>query len=126
MKWLFPLLMLIACQDESIARYSDTNVIWRLTELHGEPFAGTITLQIASGKISGSAPCNRYFAQQNAAYPWFKAGPIGATKRACPDLQTEARYFAALKQAHLAEVTNNMLLLSGEDGAALLTFRPED
>ena len=94
---------------------------YRLTTLNGVPFTASATLDLSTpGKISGDAPCNRYFADQTAPYPWFDAGPIGATRRACPDLAAETAYLTALAAMEFAETLGDTLILSNSDGAELV------
>jgi len=121
------MLPLAACWgDETLRAYGAADKVWHLMELRGAPFTAQTTLTFPEpGQIAGAAPCNRYFATQDAPYPWFKAGPIGATKRVCPNLAAETSYFAALTAATLSEVLGDTLILSDEDGP-LLVFKARD
>ncbi|MCI2399718.1 META domain-containing protein [Aliiroseovarius subalbicans] len=111
------LAALASCEgDETISGYSDTKVTWVLEELDGVPFTARATITFPEeGKIAGEAPCNRYFGAQTAPYPWFDVDGVGATRMACPDLDAEGRFFAALERVTLAEVAGNTLILSTED-----------
>ena len=111
--------------DETLYKYGAAGKIWLLTEVNGAPFASRATIAFGEqGKVSGQAPCNRYFAKQTEPYPWFKLGPIGATKMACADLDHENIYFAALGRMTLAEVSETTLILSN-DAEDLMVFRAE-
>lgn len=114
----------MACNtDETISGQTSAQDIWTLTHLNGEAVKVAITLTFPEkGQIAGRAPCNRYFATQNAPLPWFEVGPIGATKMACPDLATENKYFQTLSKMTLIERTGNTLLLSN-DGSETLEFK---
>jgi len=106
-----------AGKDETISGYATPGVTWTLSELSGTPYPARATLTFPEeGRIAGKAPCNDYSATQNAPYPWFEAGPVAATKRACPDLPAETAFFDALARVTLAEVAGEVLILSTEDG----------
>ncbi|MCP5085958.1 MAG: META domain-containing protein [Rhodobacteraceae bacterium] len=111
-------LSLTAClKDETISGQTDPTDVWVLQTLNGAPVSPRITLTFPEqGEIAGDAPCNRYFATQTAPLPWFEAGPIGATDRACPEFPLEAQYFEALAAMTLIEVQSTTLLL--RDGAS--------
>lgn len=113
---------LSACQaDETLSGYGAAGVTWRLTSLDGAAFSARATLEFPEpGKISGAAPCNRYFGAQTAPYPWFKIEGLGRTKRACPELAQESAYFSALSEMTLSEVTGATLILSNDAGREML------
>jgi heat shock protein HslJ len=75
---------------------------WRLARFDRNepvPEGVEITAAFDNGRISGSAGCNRYFAEIKAPNPYALAiGPAGATRMACPPPQMEAedRYLRAL------------------------------
>ncbi len=122
---LISLLALAACRDESLHAYGAADRTWRLVELRDAPFAARATLTFpAPGEMAGEGPCNSFTASQGAPYPWFEAGAISATRRACPDLAEEQAYFAALEAASLSEVLGDVLILSDDTGV-LLTFRAD-
>ena len=119
---LLALLALVNCRgDESVANYGGADTQWRLISLDGAPFTARATLRFGeAGAITGDAPCNRYFATQTAPYPWFSAEKIGATRRACPDLNQEAAYLSALAEMTLSEVAGDTLILSNDTGREML------
>ena len=79
--------------DETVANYGGSAAEWQLIEIDSTAFAPHATLDLSEpGKISGQAPCNRYFGAQTAPYPWFRAEKIGATRRACPELKEENQF----------------------------------
>lgn len=107
--------------DETVANYGGSAADWQLTHIDGNKFTAQATLSFAEeGKISGEAPCNRYFGSQTAPYPWFKAEQIGATRRACPDLEAETLFLQALEDMSLSEVAGDMLILSNEAGREMV------
>lgn len=127
MKWiaaLIPLSLVAGCfADETLRGYGAADKTWMLTEARDFASNPDITLTFPeTGRIAGQAPCNSYFATMDVPYPWFETGLIAATKRACPDLGTEAAFFNALEAATLSEVLGNTLILSDDDGM-LMVFR---
>tara|TARA_R110002049_G_scaffold117332_3_gene270731 strand:- start:119317 stop:119709 length:393 start_codon:yes stop_codon:yes gene_type:complete len=108
------LSMLPNCNgDETVRAYGAADKVWRVTEIDGKPFTAHATLTFPeAGKIAGDAPCNSYSATMTVPYPWFEAGPVAVTRRACPQLAAEAAYLAALRDATLSEVLGNTLILS--------------
>lgn len=102
---LLPLVLataLAGClEDETISGYGDHDREFRLIELDGAPFAARATIRFGEeGRVTGQAPCNRYFATQTLAYPWVNVENIGATRMACPDLDIEARFLPRSKRCH--------------------------
>lgn len=112
--------------DESVSAYGAADQTWQLQELDGQPFVATATLTFPDPKTaSGNAPCNSYSARFDAPYPWFEVGPIALTKRACPDLDTEQEFFAALGEMTISEVSGGVLVLSNEAGREMV-FKAAD
>ena len=116
------LLLATACSgDETVRAYGAADRVWTLASLDGQPFAATATLTFPEpGQIAGQAPCNRYSGAMKAPYPWFDAGPLAATRMACPDLQAETAFFAALDAMTQAEVLDDTLVLSTDDGREMV------
>ena len=79
--------------DETVGAYGGAGITWVLRELDTTEFTARATMEFpAEGRMSGSAPCNSYTAEMSVPYPWFEAGPIAATRRACPDLDAETAF----------------------------------
>ncbi len=116
------LLLPSACSsDETISAFVDPATVFRLHEIDGAAFDAKATVQFPKpGQITGQAPCNSFHGVQSLPYPWFGADPIAATKRGCPDLPAEARFFAALGDMTLAEVSGDTLILSNDAGRQML------
>ncbi|MCH2076802.1 MAG: META domain-containing protein [Rhodobacteraceae bacterium] len=107
--------------DETISGYLDTGTTWQLTEMNGATFKATATIQFPEeGSVTGKSPCNRYTAAQAAPYPWIDIGPIAATKLACPALEAEGTFFAALEAMTIAEVSGPVLIMNGENGEEMI------
>jgi heat shock protein HslJ len=115
------------CQgDETVRAYGGGDKTWRLVELNGAPFDGRATLTFPeAGQIAGEAPCNAYSATMTVPYPWFDAGPIAVTRRACPDLAAEATFLKALEGASISDVLGDTLILS-DDAGPTLVFKAAD
>ena len=114
-------LLLNGCAgDETISAFADRDAVYVLRDIDGTAFTPKATIAFpAKGEAQGAGPCNAWSADQSAVYPWFELGPIAATKTACPDLDAEGVYFAALAAARFVEVQGPVLILTSEDGAEL-------
>jgi heat shock protein HslJ len=121
---LSALLGLALCErDETLSAYGAADKTWTAVELNGAPVSFTATITFPEpGRIEGRGPCNQFSAEQRVPYPWFEAGPIAATRRACPELAAERAYLDAIAAATISEVAGNTLLLSDDDGV-LLVFK---
>ena len=107
--------------DQSVAAFGAADTVWELQALDGDQFPAGTTLSFPeTGKLSGDAPCNSYFGDQIAPYPWFKAERLASTKRACPELQQEQKFLQALAEMSLSEVAGNTLILSNDAGRELI------
>lgn len=115
-------LAIAACKyDETISGYADQGATWVLVELGGKPFTAHATISFpAKGKVMGQGPCNKYSSTQTVPLPWFKLGAIVSTKMACPELNKEQQFFAALSEMRLAETLGGTLILSDDSGREML------
>ncbi len=115
-------LMTVGCTgDETVASYGGGDRVWHLAELDGAPFDATASLTFPeSGKIAGQAPCNSYFANMTAPYPWFETGQIAVTTLACPDLETERRFLSVLSEMTQSEVHGDVLILRDNAGREMV------
>lgn len=101
--------------DETISGFADPQASYRLVSLDGDTIVASATIRFPEpGQVTGTGPCNSFNAAQRVPYPWFELGPIASTRRACPDLEAETAYFAALAEMRFAEVVGDTLLLSNE------------
>lgn len=108
-------------RDETVAAYGGADQVWTLTEIDGADFGATATLAFpGAATISGQAPCNSYSGSMDAPYPWFEARDLAVTRRACPDLALETRFFEALQAMTLAEVSGGTLILSNDKGREMV------
>ena len=120
------LLFASACVgDETLAKYGAAGKVWALTEIDGAAFSARATMAFEKkGWVKGQAPCNRYSLKQSAPYPWFKVGPVKATKMACADLESENQFFLGLGEMSLSEVSATTLILSNDAGRTMV-FKAE-
>ena len=77
-----------------------------------------------SGKVTGRAPCNSYFASATIEGAEIAIGKPGATMMACEQrLMTQERaFFDALEKVASFRVENGSLVLKAADGRELLRF----
>lgn len=126
--WIFAAVLgLDACQpDETVSGHGGAETEWRLVTLDGAAFGARATLGFPEeGVVAGEGPCNTYRGTQSAPYPWFDAGRISTTRRACPELEAEARFLDALAEMTLVEVAGDTLILSTDSGREMV-FRAPD
>jgi heat shock protein HslJ len=87
---------------------------WRLVELDGEPFAGSVVATLTEdGRIVGQAPCNRFMAEWTGRWPDLSFSPAAVTRMACPDLAAEQAFLAALGSVDRAALDADGLVLGG-------------
>lgn len=106
---------------------------WILTHLSWDekaPAGTKVSLVFEAQRVSGTGGCNRYFAQVASRVPGeLSVGPIGSTRRACPDevMDLERRYFKALARAFRYGFLAGRLVLTaqGDRGLIALMFAPE-
>ena len=119
---MIPLLLFEACEeDESISGYVSSESVWKLSALDGAAFSTNATISFPEpGRVEGQAPCNQYFGNQQAPYPWIALSEISATKMACPDLPAETNFLKALEEMTLVEVSGDTLILSNDAGREMI------
>ena len=118
-------LSLAACTDETISRYARPDAVYALTKLDGAAFGAKATITFpAKGAARGEGPCNAWSATQSAPYPWIALGPIASTRRACPELASEAAFFEALAEMTVAVAEDGVLTLSNDEGRQMV-FRAD-
>jgi len=79
------------------------------------------------GKVTGSAGCNRYFADYTLSGTSLRFGPVGATKMFCGDpaglMQQEQTYLSRLGSVESYRIQGSQLVLTDGSGSQLLSFR---
>jgi len=103
---------------------------WYLTEVSGSPVSPMaddkrphILLDPAENQVRGFAGCNHFFGSYELDGSSLTFGPMGATRMACPDLETglETSVFDALESTREWRQADAELLLLDED-AVLARF----
>lgn len=116
---LLPLLLAACGPDETISGYADPEATYLLEEIDGAP-ADSVSIQFPSkGRVEGTTPCGPFTASQSAPYPWIEVSDISPTDTDCAEAAVETRFFAALEDAAIAEVSGPILILSNEAGATM-------
>lgn len=115
---ILPLMALFQCErDETVAAYGAGDQVWKLHDIDGQTFTADALLQFPEeGRIAGQAPCNSFQGSLNAPYPWFEVQDLSATRAACPELEQEGIFFAALLTMSQSEVSGDVLILRNDDG----------
>lgn len=100
---------------------------WVLHLLDETPPSETVTITLApeTGGLSGRAPCNMYSGSFVGTLPAFQPGPIRSTRRACPALALEYRFFETLSAMTEAALKDGVLVLSDANGPRLQFIRDE-
>jgi heat shock protein HslJ len=105
-----------------------TDRVWALRELDGlllDTTARPPTLRLESEgtRASGYAGCNRMAGTYSMAGDTLMFGPLALTRMACPDMDIETRYTAALAAGRSYRVEDGQLVLLA-DGRVLARFAP--
>jgi len=113
-----------AGRGESLDSDNLTGVEWRMSELSGHAVASSVDRQqpfiifdATKTQASGYAGCNRFFSGYELNGKALKFGPIGATRRACPDLEeaVETEFFKVLDATSRWRIVDGTLeLLNGD------------
>jgi len=103
------------------------NNSWQLTEAVDKSFKAEALNQVSltfteQGRLTGQAPCNRFFADYQQSENTLTIGTIGSTKMACEYLKVEQAFFTQLAKVDNYEIKQTILLLKqGEE--VLLSFK---
>lgn len=111
-------------RGEPLYSNSLTGVEWQVSELSGHALAPSIDRQQpfiifddAKKQATGYAGCNRFFGGYELNGEALRFGPIGATKRACPDFEdgVETELFKVLDATRRWRIVDGTLeLLNGD------------
>jgi heat shock protein HslJ len=106
---------------------------WYLTEVGGSPVSPTaddkqphILLDPAQKQATGFAGCNHFFGSYELDGSSLTFGPMGATRMACPDLETglETSVFEALEKTRKWKQAGGALLfIDGDEVLARFSFQ---
>ena len=94
--------------------------------LDGAAFPAAATLRFSpDGRVSGKAPCNRYFGAVKFNGTDVTIGPLASTKMACEALENETRYLLALAAMTQVKTSLGQLILRDALGREL-TFKKQN
>jgi heat shock protein HslJ len=100
---------------------------WHLVGLEGQRAPAPLSITFTSdGKVSGKAPCNRFFGSYSGPLPAVVLSALGSTRMACDALDVEAAYLESLAAVQRAEFAENRLFLIGPEGRILEFSRDPD
>ncbi|MFZ0099346.1 MAG: META domain-containing protein [Gemmobacter sp.] len=118
-------MFLAACQGDGPGISAETiGRDWSLVRMNGADAPANVTMDLSeAGRAAGQAPCNRWFAGIEGNLPAFKLSAVGATRMACPEMEAESTFFAALEAVREARMEGDRLILAGE-GDVQLEFTP--
>jgi|GEM_PF-2661964 len=97
------------------------NTQWALRKLGGQPMAAAkqerfLYLSRAEGRAEGLAGCNQFGGPFTIASEGvLRLGPLGTTRKACPDLANEGLFLQVLNQTQRYQVRGDTLLLLALD-----------
>ena len=114
-------MFLAACQGDAPGISAETiGRDWALVRMNGADAPAKVTMDLSeAGRAAGQAPCNRWFGGVEGTLPEFRLTGVGATRMACPDMQAESDFFAALDSVREARMEGDRLILAGEGGVQL-------
>ncbi len=116
-------LAVLPAHAETAAKPDDAMTDWVLDQIDGKAPGWPATISLAEpGRISGQAPCNRYFAGATIRDGSIAIKPIAATRMACADLAGESVFFQLLQAVTGIEQAADRLVLRG--GGHEMVFRP--
>lgn len=120
---------------QPMLRIVEQSSAWQLTSLKGVSSDKhqriSLDLNPVEGRVSGHAPCNRYFGKvQIDVKGAIVFSAIASTRMACPDLELEYAYIRALEEVKRYRITEgrdgeSILQLLDASGSTLLSYRPK-
>lgn len=119
--------LLSGCQvDPAATLDSVVGPVWAAQTLDGTAFTAAATLHFSQdGKLSGKAPCNRYFGAVKFTGSDVSIGPLASTRMSCEALDDEYRYLLALEDMTEVKLSLGQLILRDPAGREL-TFKKQD
>jgi len=121
--------VLSGTDDDTAAAGIDLDgTTWTLIKMNGEAVTADAeaSLDFATGQINGTAFCNRFFGPYEQDGTALSFGMLGSTMMACPDMEHESEYLAALGTVAGYRMDANNLVLTDADENAVLIFSPAE
>ena len=130
-------LILASCGgSKNMLTLSSLNGEWNITEVDGQKITDKKTpffaFNVAQKRTYGTSGCNRMmgtFEADSLTPGALSFGPIGSTRMACPDMQTEQMVLNALNKVKSYETVSDqpeIITLCSEDGKKMLTLQKKD
>lgn len=130
---------LIGCQtiDEAPVAANDANLLqgyqWELIELNGKGVAAPqdretphLIFLETEQRVAGSTGCNRIMGAYTLSDDGsLRFGNLATTMMACPEMETEAAFLAALRAIQSSKIDEGRLLLLDGQGETLARLEPK-
>lgn len=125
-------LMGVGCNSsKNMAKLND--VKWELKTLNNKEVKLTdknsevyIQFNEAEKKVYGRGGCNRFFGNYEMDGDKLKFSPMGATRMACPDLQTENEFFQILDTVDTYTIKGGSLSLKSKGNIVAVFNKAEE
>lgn len=100
---------------------------WLAEDINGKGVMDMLqsTIEFAEdGKVAGNGGCNRYFGSVKISGHGIKFGPLGATRKMCPEsiMNQEMSFMQALGTVNRWDMNNGLLYLYADSDEAVLRF----
>ena len=99
---------------------------WILVRIDGQVVRADAeaTLSFLDGKVQGIGSCNGFFGPYERDGERLSFGLLASTMMACPDMDLETSYLAALSSVAAYRVEGAELVLANDAGETVLVFAP--
>ncbi|MEM9888858.1 MAG: META domain-containing protein [Bacteroidota bacterium] len=114
--FIFSLSALWACKTKQLEQISLDGTEWQLKSMDDKAMESVVTLRFKEDEITGKSFCNQYFSSYKTDAKKLTISAVGATKRACPELDLERTYFEWLASAGAYAMNNKELMIDCEKG----------
>jgi putative lipoprotein len=106
---------------------SITGINWRPVRIGADSIpddSGMFVMFAVDGSIKGNGGCNGFFGSLEKTESGIAIGPLGATRRACPEviMAREMALLGALEKTVRFQISDAGLQLLGEDNLLLAEF----
>ncbi len=100
---------------------------WLAEDINGKGVMDMLQTTLVFGdddKVGGNAGCNRYFGSVKIDGDKIEFGPVGATRKMCPEaiMQQEDAYLGVLPEASRWRIKNRLLFIYSSDESLILRF----
>lgn len=95
----------------------------KLTDNNSEIY---IQFNEAEKRVSGRGGCNRFFGNYEMDGDKLKFSPLGATRMACPDLQTETEFFQVLETVDSYSLKDGVLAFKSKGKPVAVFYKAEE